>query len=73
MDNVIHVIEHNSNRLRLYVPMCFENALISYSKTIHENYKAAFIDYWNFMRKEMTILLIPVMKRGQLLKAQESY
>lgn len=49
MDNVIHVIEHNSNRLRLYVPMCFENALISYSKTIHENYKAAFIDYWNFL------------------------
>lgn len=49
MDNVIHVIEHNSNRLRLYVPMCFENALISYSKTMNENYKAAFIDYWNFL------------------------
>lgn len=49
MDNIIHVIEHNSNRLRLYVPMCFENALISYSKTMNENYKAAFIDYWNFL------------------------
>lgn len=49
MNNVIHVIGHNSNRLRLYVPMCFENALISYSKTINENYKAAFIDYWNFL------------------------
>ena len=49
MDNIIHVIEHNSNQLRLYVPMCFENALISYSKTMNENYKAAFIDYWNFL------------------------
>ncbi len=47
--DIIHVIEHNSNRLRLYVPMCFENALISYSKTMNENYKAAFIDYWNFL------------------------
>ena len=49
MDNIIHIIEHNSNQLRLYVPMCFENALISYSKTMNENYKAAFIDYWNFL------------------------
>lgn len=48
-DNVtIMIKEHNSNRLRLFVPMCFENTLLSYSKTIKENYVLAFCDYWGF-------------------------
>lgn len=72
--DIIHVIEHNSNRLRLYVPMCFENALISYSKTMNENYKAAFIDYWNFLyyRKADNNSVIPVTKRKYILKVKES-
>lgn len=38
----------NSNKHLIYLPMCWDNALLSYSKTIGQNYEKTYAKYWSF-------------------------
>lgn len=38
----------NSNKHLVYLPMCWDNALLSYSKTTGQNYEKTYAEYWRF-------------------------
>lgn len=39
---------YNSNKHLIYLPMCWDNALLSYSKTMGQNYEKTYAKYWGF-------------------------